>query len=217
MKGLKTIVLVTGLTAAMGITSYAGEWKEETKDHWCYLNEDGGYLANCWSWIEDGEGNLRCYYFDDNGYCLLNTITPDGYQVDASGAWVVDGVVQKKEISKEENQMIRLKSGYYCLNGVDEIDSEGVIYQLYVDSDEATVIFSLEEFIYYGHTDRTYPMARGNCQYNSSNEYQLDKEMFARGNYTMKIVSESECDVYLDGENIGKYCYVQDLYRSLRY
>ena len=36
----------------------------------------------------------KCYYFTPEGYCLTGTQTPDGYTVDETGAWVVDGVVQ---------------------------------------------------------------------------------------------------------------------------
>lgn len=28
------------------------------------------------------------------GYCLLNTLTPDNYTVDANGAWIVNGMIQ---------------------------------------------------------------------------------------------------------------------------
>ena len=28
------------------------------------------------------------YYFDENGYMLADTTTPDGYYVDVNGAWV---------------------------------------------------------------------------------------------------------------------------------
>ena len=33
--------------------------------------------------------NGKMYYFDANGKMLANTITPDGYMVDANGALVI--------------------------------------------------------------------------------------------------------------------------------
>lgn len=50
---------------------------------WYYLEPSGGTMTIGWRWI-----NGKCYYFDGSGVCLMNTRTPDGYQVDASGAWV---------------------------------------------------------------------------------------------------------------------------------
>lgn len=61
-----------------------------------YLNEtsDGtrGKMVTQWNWI-----NGKCYYFSDisdgtRGHLLKNTTTPDGYQVDQTGAWIVNGV-----------------------------------------------------------------------------------------------------------------------------
>ena len=56
------------------------------------INEKG-YVVG-WSW-EDGnkDGVYECYYSDDNGMRLLNATTPDGYQVNNRGQWVVDGVI----------------------------------------------------------------------------------------------------------------------------
>ncbi len=38
----------------------------------------------------------KWYYLGDDGKALTNTTTPDGYQVNAYGQWVVNGVVQTK-------------------------------------------------------------------------------------------------------------------------
>ena len=46
----------------------------------------------------------ECYYFDGNGYMAANTTTPDGYTVDGSGAWVVDGVVQTQTSQSQAAQ-----------------------------------------------------------------------------------------------------------------
>ncbi len=64
-------------------TAFAGEWKQEPDGRWWYLNDDGTYPFNCWQQI-DG----KYYYFDANGYLVVNSITPDGYLVGADGAWI---------------------------------------------------------------------------------------------------------------------------------
>lgn len=76
------------MTAGMGMTAYAGQWQKDTTGWW-YLNDDGGFFSSGWQWI-DG----RCYYFTPEGYCLIDCATPDGYTVDKTGAWTVNGLVQ---------------------------------------------------------------------------------------------------------------------------
>ena len=67
---------------------------------WWWDNGNGTWPANCWQWCDgDNNGSAECYYFDNNGYCLINTTTPDGYPVNGNGAWVKDGVVQTKEVN----------------------------------------------------------------------------------------------------------------------
>ncbi len=76
------------IMAASGFPAYAGTWQQDAGGWW-YQNEDGSCLKNGWNWVGG-----RCYYFTPEGYCLVSTTTPDGYTVDGSGAWVVNGVVQ---------------------------------------------------------------------------------------------------------------------------
>lgn len=85
------------MTLALSMPVFAGEWKQDTTGWW-YQNDDGSYPNNGWTWV-DG----RCYYFTPEGYCLINTQTPDGCTVDASGAWVVDGVVQTQDAGPNGN------------------------------------------------------------------------------------------------------------------
>ena len=90
-----TLFMAVTLSVSMSMTALAGQWKQSGTD-WKY--EDNGSCLTGWQWI-DG----KCYYFDGNGYMLSNTTTPDGYQVDASGAWVVNGVVQTQGTTAENN------------------------------------------------------------------------------------------------------------------
>lgn len=90
MRKKKIAAFIVAATMIMGssMTAIAAQWTQEGAT-WKYQQADGTYCNNGWKWI-DG----KCYYFDANGYMLANTTTPDGYTVDGSGAWTVNGVVQ---------------------------------------------------------------------------------------------------------------------------
>ena len=70
---------------------------------WTFKKTDGSYSTNEWeringSWYYFGGAGYmvtgwklvggKYYYFDVSGAMLANTTTPDGYKVDASGAWI---------------------------------------------------------------------------------------------------------------------------------
>ena len=72
-------------------------------DTWYYFKNFGGMAegwvkdGNTWYYLQPGSGKMvtgwnlingKYYYFDASGAMLANTTTPDGYKVDASGAWV---------------------------------------------------------------------------------------------------------------------------------
>lgn len=50
-----------------------------------------------------GDETAESYCFDDWGYLYVNTVTPDGYQVNELGAWVQDGEVQTKTVSMTQS------------------------------------------------------------------------------------------------------------------
>ena len=59
---------------------------------WFYFNEAGIMLTE-WQKIPNRSGIVKWYYLNPaedgwQGACYLNTVTPDGYAVDESGAWV---------------------------------------------------------------------------------------------------------------------------------
>ena len=68
-------------------------WYQEEDGGWYYLHDekDGkqGYMYTGWHVI-DG----KWYCFGPDGRMYYSTLTPDGYFVDASGAWIVDGEIQ---------------------------------------------------------------------------------------------------------------------------
>lgn len=50
---------------------------------WYYFNPISGEMATGWKQVGG-----KWYFLTKNGDCLLNTVTPDGYQVDKDGAWL---------------------------------------------------------------------------------------------------------------------------------
>lgn len=83
MKKAKLLLAVLGTSAIMSMTSFAGEWKQDTSGWW-YQNDDGSYLAN--QWFQDFDG--KWYYLNESGYMLTNGTAPDGRSVGADGVWV---------------------------------------------------------------------------------------------------------------------------------
>lgn len=69
--------------AVTPITVFAG-W-EPAGGTYRYRNEDGAYAVS--QWINE---NGTYYYLDEAGYMARSTTTPDGYLVDAGGAWVTE-------------------------------------------------------------------------------------------------------------------------------
>ena len=60
--------------------SMATGWVKDSGS-WYYLKDSGAMTTG---WVKDGG---QWYYLDSTGKMLHNTYTPDGYYVDASGAW----------------------------------------------------------------------------------------------------------------------------------
>lgn len=101
-KGLVISALVFALSLLVSIPAFAGQW-QNNETGWWYTEDDGSYPVNQWKWIDgNGDGISESYYFDSNGYMLVNTTTPDGYTVNSDGAWVVDGVVQTQGVSNTQ-------------------------------------------------------------------------------------------------------------------
>ena len=92
---LTMAALMTVGVSAKGWIPKEGGWKfarNEEFSSWC---QDG------WYWIDgNSDGIAECYYFNSEGYMVYATTTPDGYTVNADGAWTVDGVVQTKQVEK---------------------------------------------------------------------------------------------------------------------
>ena len=90
-------------TCAKGYDTYSiqcsGKWKKNNTGWW-YENADGSYPQSEWkkingSWYYFGNNGYMLesqwignYYVGSNGAMLVNTTTPDGYEVDENGKWI---------------------------------------------------------------------------------------------------------------------------------
>ena len=52
---------------------------------WYFFDENGVMAAS--RWIRSASDPSAWYYVGPNGDMLVNTVTPDGYTVDANGVW----------------------------------------------------------------------------------------------------------------------------------
>lgn len=92
----KTVIASAVWGTIFSTTAFAGQWVGDQKGWW-YDNGDGTYPSNTWQWIDgNGDSISECYYFDASGYCMMNGTTPDGYEVNQSGAWILNGAIQTK-------------------------------------------------------------------------------------------------------------------------
>lgn len=100
-KKAATFVTAAVMTAAMTMTAFAGEWKQDAQGWW-WQNDNGTYANSGWEWLDgNNDGVSECYFFGSDGYLLVNTTVEGQYTVNADGAWVADGVVQTKAAEAE--------------------------------------------------------------------------------------------------------------------
>ena len=115
MKKKALFLATAALTALMATTAFAGTWiqdqsrpeNENGVSNWWWQNDDGSYPAGAgvWVWIDgNGDGWAEDYCFNESGWMYANTVTPDGYTVDASGAWTDNNVVQYKQVAAQNTQ-----------------------------------------------------------------------------------------------------------------
>lgn len=104
------LLMISGFnTAALPLAGMmtkegASGWEMSPGGYW-WREADGTFPHSEWKWLDgNSDGIYECYYFDENGYCLIDAVAPDGKQVNADGAWVADGVVQ----IRSEEEMARI-------------------------------------------------------------------------------------------------------------
>lgn len=142
MKRFRLFLTSVLLCMLMTISSLAGSWKSDAVGWW-YECDDGSYYVNSWNWIDGNfDGIAECYYFDSNGYCLMNSVTPDGCFVDANGAWIVDGTVQTKNVLELITPQPTI---------VEEITPQALVEAADV-SNESTEFYGISAIAYDGYT-----------------------------------------------------------------
>ena len=98
-----------------------GKWKKETASWkrnnigWWYENADGSYPQSEWkkingSWYYFGNNGYMLesqwignYYVGSNGAMLVNTTTPDGYEVDENGKWIENQYSNENETNSDSS------------------------------------------------------------------------------------------------------------------
>ena len=100
-KHLTILALAAALAVSVTAPAFAGRWvQDETTGLWHYdvkgRGVPEGFIRGEWAWIDGNyDGVSECYCFDENGNMLADTIK-DGYEINASGQWTVNGIVQEK-------------------------------------------------------------------------------------------------------------------------
>ena len=104
MKKVALGLLVGALSVASCMPAFAGTWQSDSNGWW-YQKDDGTWYNNGWQWVDgNNDGVSECYYFTNIGYILTNTTTPDGYQVNADGAWIENNVVKTQDTASASEQ-----------------------------------------------------------------------------------------------------------------
>lgn len=144
----KTLITAAAVMLSLGIsgTALAAGWQQNETGRW-YENDDKTYPVN--TWLQD-PADGRWYHFDINGYMQTGwiqdegkhyyldivsgamwagTTTPDGYRVDASGAWIQEAgqgteAGKKKSGWQEDNvgRWYQNSDGSYVKNRWKEIN-----------------------------------------------------------------------------------------------
>lgn len=95
---IKTVILGISLSMFVPVIALAG-WEKDNVGWW-YKHKDGSYPKAGWEQIEG-----KYYYFDENGYMLHDSITPDGYVVGTDGAWI-ESIVPAKRSAAEKAESV---------------------------------------------------------------------------------------------------------------
>lgn len=135
-KKFSLLGVTLGLCILSSIPAFASGWQKDTVGWWYGTNDTNTtWHANCWQWIDgNNDGIAECYYFDQNGYMLASTTTPDGFTVNADGAWTVNGIVQIQHVDWIRTYTAEMIQGEYRLaahdiDGVTTIETDDTKYK----------------------------------------------------------------------------------------
>lgn len=94
------------MALTMASTAFAAGWKlDQGTGLWQYDLGNGQHYAAAsetprWEWLDgNADGIAECYAFNQAGWMYTGGTTPDGYEVNADGAWTVNGLVQTMAVA----------------------------------------------------------------------------------------------------------------------
>ena len=121
------VLSLTVSLATIPMTAYASQWQQDSTG-WKVQADDGTYLMNQWYQNTDG----KWYYIGADGYMMVNTVTPDGYQVDNNGVWIqptVTNPVQQPEVQPTQSQDQQLAPGALSIEEIERRKAEAGLGQ----------------------------------------------------------------------------------------
>ena len=126
-KNLVFAAALAALALSISIPASAGTWQKD-ENGWWWQEDDGSYPVNEWKWIDgNSDGIAECYCFNSAGYMYADQATPDGYRVNASGAWVdVNGAVQVQQTGTGQNndqQTVQAQASLVPINQLANLSS----------------------------------------------------------------------------------------------
>lgn len=150
---LKTIFLIFILSLISAIPAFALGWSRGiSRNAWWYDLGNGNYYKASQQWLDgNNDGISECYRFDDYGWMAENTITPDGYTVNQSGAWTVNNVVQTRSgnvsttsfTEQYEREVLACINQYRAAHGLRTLqESAGLNHLAKARAEECSVLFS---------------------------------------------------------------------------
>ena len=133
LKTVAALAAAAAMTMASVMTASAADWKQDTKG-WRVENEDGSYLTN--QWYQSPASGLW-YYMGADVYMLTNTTTPDGYFVNADGAWVENEAVSNQPVITDGESV---GESDFIVNGENliwdwDVDGDAWFFQWYAEGD----------------------------------------------------------------------------------
>ena len=150
---LKTIFLIFILSLISAIPAFALGWSRGiSRNAWWYDLGNGNFHKASWQWLDgNNDGISECYRFDNYGWMAENTITPDGYTVNQSGAWTVNNVVQTRAgnisttsfTEQYEREVLSLINQYRSAHGLRTLqESAGLNHLAKARAEECSILFS---------------------------------------------------------------------------
>ena len=99
LKQFLTLSSAALLTLTASVSAFAGSWQQNVRGWW-WQNNDGSYPVSRWVLLDGNrDGRAEYYYFDENGYLVTDTQTPDHRTVNSDGALIRGSSVVTRTVS----------------------------------------------------------------------------------------------------------------------